>query len=259
MGIINATPDSFYSASRVNNSKDAIEIAKKMISDGAKILDIGGYSSRPGAKDISEEEELDRVLPLIHEIKERNKDILVSIDTFRSKVAEEAIKAGADIINDISGGLKEPEIFEISAKYGVPYILMHMQGTPQNMMFNTSYSNLMEDIHNYFEQQIKQAKEKGVTDIIIDPGFGFSKNLQQNYKLLKELPELNSLNCPILVGISRKSMIYKRLGNTAEESLNGTSVLNTIALLNGAGILRVHDVKEAVECVKLTSHLFIGE
>lgn len=251
MGIINATPDSFYSKSRVATSDDLKIRIEQMIEDGVDIIDIGAYSSRPNAEHISQEEELNRLLPLVEFIKKEYPNLLVSIDTFRAKVADECIQRGADIINDISGGQIEDELLEVIANKEVPYILMHMRGTPQTMMQYTQYEHLANELLLYFSKGIQKAKKAGIKDVIIDPGFGFSKTLEQNYQLLNNLELLNSLEAPLLIGISRKSMISKALNTTAENSLNGTTALHMIALSKGAKILRVHDVKEAVECVKL--------
>lgn len=251
MGIVNTTPDSFYELSRSQSKNNVIQRVKEMTDAGATIIDIGGYSSRPGAEDVSTSEEINRVVPIICALKKEFPDIIISIDTFRSDVAEQAILAGASIINDISGFEIDPKIAEISAKYRVPYILMHMRGTPQNMQKKTTYSNLYQEMMLYFTTKVMRLKELGVHDIIIDPGFGFSKNLEQNYYLINHLEQFTELKLPILVGISRKSMIYKKLGSTPQESLNGTTVLNTIAIKNGAKILRVHDVKQAIEVIQL--------
>jgi len=251
MGIINATPDSFYSKSRVATSNDLKIRIEQMIEDGVDIIDIGAYSSRPNAEHISQEEELNRLLPLVEFIKKEYPNLLVSIDTFRAKVADECIQRGADLINDISGGQIEDELLEVIANKEVPYILMHMRGTPQTMMQYTQYEHLANELLLYFSKGIQKAKKAGIKDVIIDPGFGFSKTLEQNYQLLNNLELLNSLEAPLLIGISRKSMISKALNTTAEKSLNGTTALHMIALSKGAKILRVHDVKEAVECVKL--------
>jgi dihydropteroate synthase len=251
MGILNATPDSFYGKSRVENLEMAMEKAEKMIKDGASILDIGGYSSRPGASEVSEEEEIGRTAQLIKAIKKAHPKTLISIDTFRSKVALEAVKNGADIINDISGGQIDSEILNVAAKYCCPYILMHMRGTPATMMEHTNYDKLMSDLIHYFSVQIRKAVQAGVRDIIIDPGFGFSKTLDQNFDLLSQLDLFGVLGKPLLAGLSRKSMIYKTLNTSPEESLNGTTALNMIALKKGAMILRVHDVKAANEAIAL--------
>ena len=255
MGILNITPDSFYDGGRYN-SKDKIKIQiEKMIISGADIIDIGGYSSRPGAKDISIEDELNRVIPAIEIIKQKFPETIISIDTFRSRVANEAIISGADIVNDISGGNLDSNMFETVSKHKVPYILMHMRGNPENMMSKTNYENLTKDICKYFSQRIDKAKSCGINDIIIDPGFGFSKTTQQNYELLNNLEFFKDFQVPIIIGVSRKSMIYKTLNTTPEKALNGSSVLHTIGLMKGANILRTHDVKEAVECVKIVSQL----
>ncbi|UKN03883.1 dihydropteroate synthase [Paracrocinitomix mangrovi] len=251
MGILNVTPDSFFAESRISSEDQLLQKAAKMVEEGAHILDIGGYSSRPGAKDISVEEEVERTATAIKSLKNSFPNILISIDTFRSKVAIEAVKNGADIVNDISGGQLDEKMFETVAQLNVPYIMMHMKGTPQNMKSLNQYKDLIQDIQLYFSQQISKARKAGIKDIIIDPGFGFSKDVGQNFQLMKQLELLHLHDCPILVGISRKSMIYKSLNITSDESLNGTTVLNTIALSKGAAILRVHDVKEAVESVKL--------
>lgn len=251
MGIINATPDSFYSKSRVASSDDLKIRIEQMIVDGVDIIDIGAYSSRPNAEHVSQSEELKRLLPLVEFIKKEYPSLLVSIDTFRAKVADECIQIGADLINDISGGQIEDELLEVIANKEVPYILMHMRGTPQTMMQYTQYEHLTNELLLYFSKGIQKAKQAGVNDVIIDPGFGFSKTLEQNYQLLNQLEGLNSLEVPMLIGISRKSMIYKALNSSADSALNGTTALHMIALSKGANILRVHDVKEAVECVKL--------
>ncbi|MEX1002946.1 MAG: dihydropteroate synthase [Crocinitomicaceae bacterium] len=255
MGILNVTPDSFYEQSRVRDESEVLEKVEKMIRDGAEIVDIGGYSSRPGAKDISEEEELNRVVKVITAVRATYTDLLISIDTFRPAVAEAAILAGADMINDITGGQYDEEMYRLAAHYQTPYILMHMRGTPQNMQEMTTYKHLIRDISAYFSEQIIRARKAGVKDIIIDPGFGFSKTIEQNFELMAALDHFQLHDCPVLVGISRKSTIYKTLGITPEESLNGTTVLNTIALQKGAAILRVHDVPEAVQAIKLVERV----
>ena len=251
MGILNATPDSFFEGSREESTGGALEKAKTMISEGAKIIDIGGYSTRPGADEISIEEEVNRVTPIIRSLRKQFPDLVISIDTFRSKVAEEAILAGANIINDVSGFEIDPAIIDVAAKYKTPYILMHMRGTPKTMQSLTEYDNLFKDISFYFSQKIEELKNAGVKDIILDPGFGFAKTIEQNYDLLDNLEAFQLFERPILAGLSRKSMIYKKLKITPEESLNGTIALNTIALQKGAKILRVHDVKEAMELIQL--------
>ena len=255
MGVINITPDSFYSDSRSNTEKEILLSAEKMLNEGATFLDLGAYSSRPGADDISIEEELSRMIPAIETILQEFPEALLSIDTFRAEVAEKSIHAGAAVINDISAGKLDENMLSIIAKYQVPYIMMHMKGTPQTMKNLNQYEDLTADILFYFSERIKAAREKGINDIIIDPGFGFAKNIDQNFELLSKLEIFQNLDLPILAGISRKSMIWKKLNISADEALNGTTVLNTTALLKGANILRVHDVKEAVECIKLTHEL----
>ncbi len=251
MGILNVTPDSFYDGGRYFNSITLLKQAEKMMNDGADFIDIGGYSSRPGAIDISQEEETSRVTQAIKEILKEFPSINISVDTFRSSVADAGLNEGASMINDISGGELDPKMFGTIAKWNVPYILMHMRGTPQTMINQTEYDNLLLELLTYFNNKINILKNLGLNDIIVDPGFGFAKNIRQNFLLLKNLPYFKALEKPLLVGISRKSMIYKSLGVGPDEALNGTTVLNTLALQNKASILRVHDVKEAVECVKL--------
>ena len=255
MGILNVTPDSFYDGGFYDNQKKVIDQVEKMINDGASIIDIGGYSSRPGADNISPDVELARVLPIVKLIKERFSKILISIDTFRSEVAKQCVENGADIINDISGGSLDSKMFETVAKLNVPYILMHMRGNPSNMMDKTDYENIIEEMENYFSKKIELAKSFGVNDIIIDPGFGFAKTTKQNFDILKNLTYLKKLDKPLLVGVSRKSMIYKTLNLSPIDSLNGSTVLHTISLLKGANIIRVHDVKEANECIRLVNEL----
>jgi dihydropteroate synthase len=251
MGIINLTPDSFYAGSRKQGIDEALQQAGKMLAEGATFLDIGAYSSRPGATDISIQEESDRLLPVIEAIIAAYPDAVLSIDTFRAHIAENTIKAGAHIINDISGGGLDPDMFTTIARLQVPYILMHMKGTPQNMNQYSNYENVFDEVFDYFTSKYHQLKQLGVHDVIIDPGFGFAKKTEHSYALMNRLQEFNTLQLPVLVGFSRKNMIYKTLGITADEALNGTTALNTIALTKGANILRVHDVKEAVEAVKI--------
>ena len=255
MGILNVTPDSFYDGGFYDNQKKVIDQVEKMINDGASIIDIGGYSSRPGADNISPDVELARVLPIVKLIKERFSKILISIDTFRSEVAKQCVENGADIINDISGGSLDSKMFETVAKLNVPYIIMHMRGNPSNMMDKTDYENIIEEMENYFSKKIELAKSFGVNDIIIDPGFGFAKTTKQNFDILKNLTYLKKLDKPLLVGVSRKSMIYKTLNLSPIDSLNGSTVLHTISLMKGANIIRVHDVKEANECIRLVNEL----
>lgn len=258
MGIINVTPDSFYSGSRVKADSDGILLADKMVADGASILDIGGYSSRPGADDISIQEEIDRLIPVIEMIKSKHQDTYISIDTFRSSVAREAVQAGADIINDISGGNLDKDMFDTVTQLNVPYILMHMKGTPKNMKKEANYENMLLEMLDYFQSKVAHLQSMGNKDVIIDPGFGFAKNIEQNFQLLKSLNAFKMLELPMLIGLSRKSMIYKSLNSDAEQALNGTTALNMIALQQGANILRVHDVKEAVETVKLFNLTYVN-
>jgi dihydropteroate synthase len=251
MGIINATPDSFYNKGKNSSVDELVANAIQMMDDGATILDIGGMSSRPGAAFITEEEEIDRVLPVIVAIKKEIPTCFLSIDTYRSTVAEECIKSGVDIINDISGAELDIEIMDVAAKYQTPYICMHMQGTPQTMQQNPTYENVSNEVYQFLHNKIQLLKSKNVMDVISDVGFGFGKTTANNFELLKNLAFFQQLNAPTLVGISRKSLIYKTLNTTPENALNGTTALHMIALQNGANILRVHDVKEAKECITL--------
>jgi len=251
MGIINLTPDSFFEGSRKQHVDDALQQAEKMLNDGAIFLDLGAYSSRPGADDISVQEEMDRLLPVVEAIAKKLPNAVLSVDTFRASVAEAAIKAGAHIINDISGGQLDEDMFTTVAKLKVPYILMHMKGNPKTMTQLAEYDDVFSEVLDYFTSRIHQLKQLGVNDIIIDPGFGFAKKPEHGYELLQRLAEFQQLGLPLLAGVSRKKMIYGTLGITADEALNGTTVLNTIALTKGASILRVHDVKEAVQAVQL--------
>ena len=255
MGIINITPDSFYSGSRSNTEQEILKNAEKMLKDGAAFLDLGAYSSRPGADDIVVEEELNRMIPSIELILKEFPEAILSIDTFRAEVAEKSIQAGAAIINDISAGKLDEKMLSVIATFQVPYIMMHMKGTPQTMKDQNQYEDLTAEVLFYFSERIKAARDLGINDLIIDPGFGFAKNISQNYELLSKLELFKNLGLPLLVGLSRKSMIWKKLDISANEALNGTTVLNTTALLKGAGILRVHDVKEAMESIKLTREL----
>ncbi|SHJ05179.1 dihydropteroate synthase [Mesonia phycicola] len=255
MGILNITPDSFFDGGKYKNEKQILSQVEKMLNDGATFIDVGAYSSRPGAKHISEDEELNRITPIIKLLVKEFPEILLSIDTFRSKVAQETVQAGASIINDISGGSLDKNMFTTIAKLQVPYILMHMKGTPQTMKTENIYKNLIQEIVFYFSEKINQLRILGVSDIILDPGFGFAKDTTQNFELMNNLEVFKHLDLPLLVGVSRKSMIYKTLNVLPEEALNGTTFLNTVSLMAGAKILRVHDVKEAVECVKLHQQL----
>ncbi|WP_186754738.1 dihydropteroate synthase [Echinicola salinicaeni] len=257
MGILNITPDSFYAKSRISqNESQALERAEKMIQEGAEILDIGGYSSRPGAVNIHTEEEIQRVVPYVNAIKQRFPDTLLSIDTFRHEVAKAATEVGADIINDISGGELDPKMIPTVGKLKIPYICMHMRGNPETMQAKTEYNNIEKEVLLFFIEKISQCQEAGIHDIIIDPGFGFAKTIEQNYRILKNLSYFKSIKSPILAGVSRKSMIYKTLDITPEEALNGTTALNMAALINGAKILRVHDVKEAKETIRLYKNIY---
>ena len=251
MGILNITPDSFYDGGRYKDTKSILIQVEAFLDQGATFIDIGAYSSRPGADFVSEEEELKRITPVIDLILKSFPDCKISIDSFRSKVIQKCVEAGAVISNDISSGKLDPLMFETIAKLKVPYIMMHMKGTPQNMQKHTEYEDLVNDIYLYFSDRINRANEHGIEDLILDPGFGFSKTLEQNYKVLNKLKVFKNLNYPILSGLSRKSMIYKTLESTSGEALNGTTALNMLALINGTNILRVHDVKEAMECIKL--------
>ena len=251
MGILNITPNSFYDGGKFTDQESIINQVDKMISDGATFIDIGAYSSKPNAEFVSEKEEIDRLLPVLNFILNKYPETIISIDTFRSEVAKVAIENGAAIINDISAGNLDNKMIEIIAKYNVPYIMMHMRGNPQTMQSLTNYENIVKEILFYFSEKIALTNSFGINDLIVDPGFGFAKTLEQNFEVLSKLELFQMLELPILAGISRKSMIYKTLETTAVNALNGTSILNTIALSKGAKILRVHDVKEAVECVKL--------
>ena len=251
MGIINATPDSFYEGSRIDGIDTILRKAEQMLHEGADILDIGGQSTRPGSEKISVDEELRRVIGPIESIHKRFPDTFISIDTYYSKVVNEAVVAGASIANDISGGSLDENMFSTIASLQVPYVLMHIKGTPQSMQQDPHYDDVIKEVKEYFIDKSEILQKSGVHDIIVDPGFGFGKNIPQNFELLKNLSAFQSLHRPIMIGLSRKSSIFKTLNISANEALNGTTVLNTIALLNGASILRVHDVKEAKETVKL--------
>jgi len=264
MGILNITPDSFYDGGKYFSEKDILRQTEKMIADGADIIDIGACSTRPNAQDVSEEEELKRLIPVVKLMRKKFPATIISADTFRSKVAEEAVHAGADMINDIWGGhefkvqnskakagVPETSMFETIAKLKVPYVLMHMQGTPKNMQQNPQYKDVVKEVKEYFSLKIEKLKSLKFENIILDVGFGFGKNVEHNYALLKNLGEFKDFGLPLLIGVSRKSMINKVIGTKPETALNGTTVVNTIALMNGANILRVHDVKEAKEAVKI--------
>ena len=258
MGILNITPDSFFEGSRFSSAEKAAQRAEEMITDGAKIIDIGGYSSRPGADAVSPEEEWQRlqsVIPAVRTVVDRHPDTFISVDTFRAQVAEKAVGAGAHMVNDISGGNLDDRMYKVVAKLQVPYIIMHMQGDPSTMQINPTYEHVTQDIVKFFSEKLPQLYAMGIHDTIVDVGFGFGKTLEHNYQLLRELHAFQLLGRPILAGVSRKSMIYKALGNTADESLNGTTALHMAALLQGRNILRVHDVKEAVETITLFNEL----
>ena len=256
MGIINVTPDSFYSGSRQSTVDAALQKAEQMINEGATILDLGGQSTRPNSKQISAEEEAERVCPAIEAVHKQFPDAIISVDTYYHYVAEQAVYAGASIVNDISGGTLDSDMLFVVAKSKTPFICMHMKGTPENMQQHAVYENVTREVLDYFIQRIDVCKQAGINDVIIDPGFGFAKTITHNFELLRNLSVFKMLEKPIIVGLSRKSTVYKTLGVTAEEALNGTTVMNTLALLNGANILRAHDVKEAVEAIKLFKKYF---
>ncbi|MFC2110637.1 dihydropteroate synthase [Bacteroidota bacterium] len=251
MGILNITPDSFFDGGKYNEEASILKQTEKMLQEGATFIDVGAYSSRPGAIHISEKEELKRSVPIVELLVKTFPDILISIDTFRSKVAKACIEKGACIINDISGGNADDTMFKTAVQLQVPYIIMHMQGTPQNMQANPTYTNITQDILKEFSEKAFQLKKMGLNDLIFDVGFGFGKTIAHNYELLNNLDLFKSLDCPILTGVSRKSMLYKPLETSPQEALNATTVAHTIALQKGSQILRVHDVKEAVEAIKI--------
>lgn len=251
MGILNVTPNSFFDGGKYKNESEIRSQVEKMLNDGATFIDIGAYSSKPNADFVSEAEELQRIVPIVNLILEHFPETLISIDTFRSEVAKACIENGAALINDISAGNLDDKMFETIAKYNVPYIMMHMRGTPQTMQTMTNYENIVKEILYYFSEKIAKARSLGINDLILDPGFGFAKTVEQNYEVLQKLDLFSILELPILAGFSRKSMIYKPLHSNAESALNGTTALNTIGLIKGAKILRVHDVKEAMECASL--------
>jgi len=255
MGILNITPNSFYDGGKYSLEKNAIVQVEKMLNEGATFIDIGAYSSKPNAEFVSQEEELIRIIPLVKAILKEFPEALLSIDTFRSSVAQECLNNGAALINDISAGNLDEKMMEVISKYNVPYIMMHLRGTPQTMQSQTNYENLIKEMITYFSDKVNKARSLGINDLIIDPGFGFAKTTDQNYEILSNLELFKVLELPILAGVSRKSMIYKTLDSNPDEALNGTTVLNTIAISKGATIIRVHDVKEALECVKLCEKL----
>ena len=256
MGILNVTPDSFYAGSRAETEQDIIRRLHQIMDEGASIVDIGGYSSRPGAQEVSAAEEMERLRMGLELIRKHRPDAVVSVDTFRADVAKMcAEEYGVAIINDISAGQMDEQMFPTIARLGIPYIIMHMKGTPQNMQVNPQYGHFLKEVFYYFSEKVQRLRDLGVKDIIIDPGFGFGKTLEHNYELMNHLEEFSLFELPLLVGVSRKSMIYKLLDITPQEALNGTTVLNTVALLKGANILRVHDVKEAVETVRIVGKM----
>lgn len=255
MGILNITPNSFYDGGRYASLSALTGQAGKMLEEGAAIIDVGAYSTQPSAPFVTEEEELQRLLPVIAELERQFPGIILSVDTFRSGVAKQALDHGASIINDVSAGMLDCDMMETVAAYKAPYIMMHMRGTPQNMQQFTQYEDVMKEMIFYFSERIALAKQYGITDVIVDPGFGFSKTLDQNYEVLNKLELLQNLDVPVLSALSRKSMIYRFLNTVPQEALNGTTVLNTVSLVKGADLLRVHDVKEAIECIKLYGKL----
>ena len=254
MGIINCTPDSFYGGSRLIDARKIGEKAAEMYGQGASVVDLGGQSTRPGAETVSAAEEWERLLPAIEAVKTQCPDLFISIDTYYASVAEKALQAGADLINDISGGTYEPEILSIAAQYRVPYVCMHIKGTPATMQQLATYENVTRELLDHFIERLDTCQKAGIKDVIIDPGFGFAKTIEHNFTLLKELSSFSILHKPILVGLSRKTTIWKTLGTSPDQALNGTTVLNSIALMNGASFLRVHDVREAWEAVQLVQH-----
>lgn len=256
MGILNCTPDSFFDGGKYKNESQLLRQTEKMLTDGAAFIDVGAYSSKPNANFVTETEELNRMVPVVELLIKHFPDVLISVDTFRAVVAKASIESGAALVNDIAAGLLDDNMLETVGALKVPYIMMHMRGTPQTMTKLTQYEDIIKEMLFYFSERINTARSHGIDDIIIDPGFGFAKTTEQNYEVLQKMELFQMTELPILAGMSRKSMIYKLLGNTAQEALNGTTVLNTIALTKGAKILRVHDVKEAVETIKIVSQLF---
>ncbi len=256
MGILNISPDSFYDGGRFSETKTALKRAQEMIEEGASIIDLGAVSTRPGACDVTVEEEWGMIMKVLPPIRKNFPEIIISVDTFRATVAKNAVNEGADIINDISGGQMDAQMFETVAHLNIPYIMMHIQGTPKTMQINPEYENVTAEVAAFFKTNLEKLASLGKSEnIILDPGFGFGKTIRHNYELLTNLETFKRFNCPLLVGVSRKSMIYRLLGISAHEALNGTSVINTVALLKGADILRVHDVKEAVEVVRIVKEV----
>jgi dihydropteroate synthase len=255
MGILNLTPDSFYDGGRFPSMPERIVQVERMLDEGAAIIDIGAVSTRPGAEEIPEQEEISRLIPTVKEVMRCFPGCIVSVDTFRPFVARQAVDSGASMVNDVYGGRYEPGMFATIAGLGVPYVLMHMRGTPANMQQAPAYADVVAEVSYFFENQVNKCREAGMSQIILDPGFGFGKTIEQNYRLLHHLPDLKKMGYPILAGISRKSMVYRYLETGVQDALNGTTVLNTIALMKGADILRVHDVREAMEVLKLVGML----
>lgn len=256
MGILNVTPDSFFAGSRARTEEDIESRVRRMLAEGAALVDVGAYSSRPGAEDVSPEEERRRLRTALSVIRDRFPGSVVSVDTFRADAARMAVEEyGAAVVNDISAGGMDARMFDTVARLGVPYVAMHMQGTPQDMQRHPRYDNLLKEVFLYFSEKVRQLRERGVKDIILDPGFGFGKTMAHNYQLMNHLEELDVFGLPVLVGVSRKSMVYKLTGGTPDDALNGTTVLNTVALLKGASILRVHDVRAAVEAVRIVQEM----
>ena len=251
MGILNVTPNSFYDGGKYKNDSEILSQVEKMLADGASFIDIGAYSSKPNAEFVSVQEEILRIVPVVDLILKHFPETMLSIDTFRSEVAKATIESGAAIINDIAAGMLDDKMLEVIGKYNVPYIMMHMRGNPQTMQTMTTYEDIVKEMLFYFSERVAEARTFGINDLILDPGFGFAKTIEQNYEVFQKMELFKMLELPLLVGISRKSMIYKTLDITIEDALNGTTVLNTLALTKGANIIRVHDVKEAVECVTL--------
>ena len=251
MGILNVTPNSFYDGGKYKNDSEILSQVEKMLTDGASFIDIGAYSSKPNAEFVSVQEEILRIVPVVDLILKHFPETMLSIDTFRSEVAKATIESGAAIINDIAAGMLDDKMLEVIGKYNVPYIMMHMRGNPQTMQTMTTYEDIVKEMLFYFSERVSEARTFGINDLILDPGFGFAKTIEQNYEVFQKMELFKMLELPLLVGISRKSMIYKTLDITIEDALNGTTVLNTLALTKGANIIRVHDVKEAVECVTL--------
>lgn len=255
MGILNVTPDSFYTKGREQTKQDFINLAERMLSEGASILDIGGVSTRPNAEPVSEQEEMDRVMPVLESLHSAFPELILSMDTTNSRVAQYGLEHGASIINDVSGGLDDPDMYKVVASYRAPFICMHRQGTPKTMQVAPHYHHVVKDIHDYFSTTLQQISTHAITDIILDVGFGFGKTMSHNYQLLNHLEVFTSFNRPLLVGISRKAMVQKVIHQDSEHALNGTTALHMVALQKGANILRVHDVKEAMECIQLYSYL----